>query len=816
MLEELLIQIRSVYDSSGMTEARENVASAQTATEDMAAASVMGNEETQAAVEATGQTYMDAKGKIVDFGAASDQAAATMSYNMGAASDRVTEFNNDIEEGTNAVQQGLSPALQGIDTSHLEQMGTDMTENVATTDEASDSVEKLSGKFSALQSVGGMALMMLGTLMLGLADKAISAAETVQGSMSKMGGALGMSATQAIASTPQLEKMAQGWSNQTGIDPETLASSVSALSVYPGMAGNTQAINSTMPVIGGLSTALGTDPTAAAQAYGKVLTSATPSTMMTAKLGITTNSLNQGSIATGGSSTFAADDPTQRIAALNNALMQNGNIAKINAAYANSSAGKMAIFNGKLTEMEATIGADLVPTLTWLMNNVLSPLGSAMSKYPALGSIVALFLVLGGALGLLAGPLMALGQLGPAITEIKAVGSAIWNLPSTISGGINALKERFASVGDSADEAAGKEDILTTSQELSGNASEESAAKVDTYLGATIASGTAAEENAVKIDAFTASEDLAGTGGTVGGAEKGAGFMEEEAGSIGSMSGVAESIAGGFVVAAGAVMSFVGALASATMATLIFLATNPIGWAILIGIAIVAVISYFHLWGPIINDTKALFNGLGKDAVHALQMIWVGLQQFGADLGNIVPSVENFKNIVVNDAENLVNGFMNYIKSLPGLVYNEFLSIGSYMMQAGSQLYNDAVHIGQNIVNGLKKAAGINSPGYMYYAIKGELDLIHETMNSSSGILGEDGKKIGSSIVGGLTEGTSKSAIKSVATNAISPTTPQSTSEKPQTVVNMYFTQKQNKEDSKQIVDAVTKEVKKLNDINGR
>ena len=84
--------------------------------------------------------------------------------------------------------------------------------------------------------------------------------------------------------------------------------------------------------------------------------------------------------------------------------------------------------------------------------------------------------------------------------------------------------------------------------------------------------------------------------------------MEDEVGSIGSMSGVVEALAGGFAIAAGAVMSFVGALASATMATLIFLATNPIGWLILLGLAIVAVISYFHLWGPVINGTKRLFS----------------------------------------------------------------------------------------------------------------------------------------------------------------------------------------------------------------
>ena len=105
------------------------------------------------------------------------------------------------------------------------------------------------------------------------------------------------------------------------------------------------------------------------------------------------------------------------------------------------------------------------------MDNFIGPLAGAMAKYPALGTIVALFLVLGGALGLLAGPLMALGQIGPAIQEVKAFGKAIWNLPGTIKNGIGWLQDKFSSLGSSAEDSATKQELLSASQDASGNLS---------------------------------------------------------------------------------------------------------------------------------------------------------------------------------------------------------------------------------------------------------------------------------------------------------------------------------------------------------
>ena len=196
-------------------------------------------------------------------------------------------------------------------------------------------------------------------------------------------------------------------------------------------------------------------------------------------------------------------------------------------------------------------------------------------------------------------------------------------------------------------------------------------------------------------------------------------------------------------------------------------------------------------------------------------MIWGGLQQFAADLGNIIPSIINFKNLAVNAAINLVNGFIGYIKQLPGMVYNEFMQIGQYIINVGSTLYNDAVHVGANIVSGLKKAMGINSPGYLYYAVKGELDLMHSTMDTHGSIFNEDGKNLGSSIVTGFTQGTSKSAIKSVATNALNPGATQN-NEKTGPTINMYFTQEQNKQSAKDVVEYVKQNLKGINDAKGR
>ena len=219
MLEELLIQISSVYNAGGMEEAQADVASMQTASDDMAAAYVanMGemtdatevfnmaaagnlesvndkvrafNEDSEAAtlaiteglnpalngmdtsaLQQLGIDMTEVKSKTeetTDSVDKLDNAVAAFNVtgvsNLQGINDQVRAFNENSEEATLSLTEGFNPALNGMDTSKLEQLGIDMTQSSSDTDEASESVDKLSGKFSALQSVGGMALMMLGGL----------------------------------------------------------------------------------------------------------------------------------------------------------------------------------------------------------------------------------------------------------------------------------------------------------------------------------------------------------------------------------------------------------------------------------------------------------------------------------------------------------------------------------------------------------------------------------------------------------------------------------------------------------------------------
>ena len=105
-------------------------------------------------------------------------------------------------------------------------------------------------------------------------------------------------------------------------------------------------------------------------------------------------------------------------------------------------------------------------------------------------------------------------------------------------------------------------------------------------------------------------------------------------------------------------------------------------------------------------------------------------------------------------ASAMVNGVKSTVSSLPGTVYNEFVSIGTRMMSAGSALYNKAVQIGRGIVNNLKSAMGIASPGDIYRAIANEFDITVERIGSMVKPARNAASKVGQSIVNGFGETT--------------------------------------------------------------
>lgn len=98
----------------------------------------------------------------------------------------------------------------------------------------------------------------------------------------------------------------------------------------------------------------------------------------------------------------------------------------------------------------------------------------------------------------------------------------------------------------------------------------------------------------------------------------------------------------------------------------------------------------------------------------------------------------------------MVSGLISSLAGLPGKVYNELMKIGSKIVSVGSSLYNKAKQLGQSIYKGLLSGLGIESPGYMYWAVHGELERMNNAMTSAQNTFGRTAAGLGSSIVGGF------------------------------------------------------------------
>jgi hypothetical protein len=118
--------------------------------------------------------------------------------------------------------------------------------------------------------------------------------------------------------------------------------------------------------------------------------------------------------------------------------------------------------------------------------------------------------------------------------------------------------------------------------------------------------------------------------------------------------------------------------------------------------------------------------------------------QVGIALANTLAKAlgfgNNFVQRITSAGYNAVSGFVSYITQIPGMVLGEF--------QRTLQLVNDFINtlpdrvwdMGVAIIDALKSALGIGSPGHMFYMVEGEFkridDLTRKT-NFDTGSIGE-------------------------------------------------------------------------------
>lgn len=110
--------------------------------------------------------------------------------------------------------------------------------------------------------------------------------------------------------------------------------------------------------------------------------------------------------------------------------------------------------------------------------------------------------------------------------------------------------------------------------------------------------------------------------------------------------------------------------------------------------------------------------------------------QVGVALANAIAKLLGFKgNFVqsmITTASNAVNGFMNWIRQLPGMIQSEFARIESMVSNFVTSLPQKVWDLGASVVNALKSALGIGSPGHMFYMVEGEFNRIDDLTKKTS------------------------------------------------------------------------------------
>lgn len=124
-----------------------------------------------------------------------------------------------------------------------------------------------------------------------------------------------------------------------------------------------------------------------------------------------------------------------------------------------------------------------------------------------------------------------------------------------------------------------------------------------------------------------------------------------------------------------------------------------------------------------------------------LGMIFVNILARALGFGN------NFAQRMINGAVNTVTGFINKIRQLPGMIQTEFARIEGIVSNFVTSLPQRVWDLGASIVDALKSALGIGSPGHMYYMFEGELKRLDNLPGDMQSSINRNVSLLGSGIV---------------------------------------------------------------------
>ena len=309
-----------------------------------------------------------------------------------------------------------------------------------------------------------------------------------------------------------------------------------------------------------------------------------------------------------------------------------------------------------------------------------------------------------------------------------------------------------------------------------------------------------------------------------------------------------------------------GAVTLAQWALNVAMTMNPIGIVIMAIVALIGVLTYLYFnneqvreaidgFGQALMNVGQIIYGYLVEAyntiITSLQGVWTFLTGLGASfmsyvtnlgmnilntilavinffvtlpirislvftsiISNAVSFVTNFANRLVQGATNMVNNFINKIRELPGMIQEEFNRIASMVSDFVTSLPQRVWDLGASIVQALKSALGIGSPGHMFYMMEGELERIKNVPSTMAYGITKNVSKLGSKITEVFSPTLSLDKIKTSNADSIS----RNNSNEPNQTINFYFenTVVDDDERMQKIVDYIKKQLAWNNKTAGR
>ena len=177
----------------------------------------------------------------------------------------------------------------------------------------------------------------------------------------------------------------------------------------------------------------------------------------------------------------------------------------------------------------------------------------------------------------------------------------------------------------------------------------------------------------------------------------------------------------------------------------LIMSMNPIMLVVIAIIALIAVLVYLYYN---VDSVRQVIDNLGQSIVKTAQWIYNGFMSIVSTIGSALSNawstvtrfVGNLVSGLVNGASNAVNGFMNWIRQIPTMVYQEFQRTLQLVSDFISSIPQKVWDMGKAVVDALKSALGIGSPGHMFYMVEGEFKRIDDLTKKTNFVTGAIGQ----------------------------------------------------------------------------